>query len=115
LVDRSYIKRVTFLGGEPLYYKNLDGILELCKDIKLTNKNKMIWIYSGYKFEDILSNICDDMLKRQQILRLCDVMVDGQFIDGLKDMNLQFRGSSNQRLINLKESLEKGKVVLWKE
>jgi len=113
LINKSYITRVSLLGGEPLYDKNLDGILDLCKTIKEKYPDKTIWLYSGYKYEDIFSPI-PNIHKRQEILKYIDVMVDGRFIESLKDMNLKFRGSSNQRLINVKESLKQGKVILWK-
>ena len=113
LINKSYITRVSLLGGEPLYTQNLDGILDLCKTIKTTYANKVIWLYSGYKYEDIFNSTSDDMLKRQEIIKLCDIMVDGRFVESLKDMNLKFRGSSNQRLISIKHSLEKRCIVLY--
>ena len=130
LIDKPYITRISFLGGEPLYIQNLDGILDLCKTIKTKYPDKVIWLYSGYTFEkifytfkEIYSNtlsgnnsigiISKDMFQRQEILRYVDVMVDGQFVDSLKDLNLQFRGSSNQRIIDIRQSLKQGRVVLW--
>lgn len=115
LINKPYITRVSFLGGEPLYNKNLNGIFDLCKTIKEKYPNKTIWLYSGYKFDDIFSSTSNDMLKRKEIIKLCNVMVDGRFVESLKDMNLKFRGSSNQRLINIQESLKQSKVILWIE
>lgn len=112
LIDKSYVTRVSLLGGEPLYTQNLDGILDLCETIKVKYPDKLIWLYSGYKYEDLFNPI-PDVHKRQEILKYVDVMVDGRFIEELKDMNLKFRGSLNQRIINVPKSLNTGKVVLW--
>lgn len=113
LINESYIKRVSFLGGEPLYDKNLEGILNLCRTIKKQYPDKIIWLYSGYIFEDILNSTSEDMLQRQNILKYIDILVDGQFIDDLKDLTLKFRGSSNQKIIDVKESLKQDKVILY--
>ena len=112
-INKPYVMRVSLLGGEPLYTQNLDGILDLCKTLKATYSNKIIWLYSGYKFDNVFNSTSDDMLKRKEIIKLCNVMVDGRFVESLKDMNLKFRGSSNQKLINVQESLRQGKVILW--
>lgn len=112
-INKPYVMRVSLLGGEPLYTQNLDGILDLCKTLKATYSNKIIWLYSGYKFDNVFNSTSDDMLKRKEIIKLCNVMVDGRFVESLKDMNLKFRGSSNQRLINVQESLKHNKVTLW--
>ena len=113
LINKSYITRVSFLGGEPLYDKNLDGILDLCKTIKVKYPDKIIWLYSGYKYEDIFSPT-PNIHKRQEILKYIDVMVDGRFIESLKDINLKFRGSSNQRIIDVQKSLKENKIVIYK-
>jgi anaerobic ribonucleoside-triphosphate reductase activating protein len=113
LINKSYVKRVSFLGGEPLYEKNLEGILDLCSTIKRQYPDKIIWLYSGYTFEDILNSTSSDMLQRQNILKYIDIFVDGQFIEKLKNLNLKFRGSSNQRIIDVQESLKQNKVILY--
>ena len=110
LIKPKYITRISFLGGEPLYYKNLDKIVDLCTKIKNTYPDKKIWLYSGYKFEDIISDI-----SRKNILQYIDILVDGQFIDKLKDLNLKFKGSKNQRVIDVKKSLKDNKIILYKE
>ncbi len=115
LVNQPQIVRISLLGGEPLYSLNLDGILDLCKTIKIQYPNKIIWLYSGYKFDDIFANKSIDMLKRQSIIKLCNVMVDGQFIDSLKDMNLKFKGSSNQRVIDIQNTLKWNKIIIYKD
>ena len=113
LINKPYITRVSLLGGEPLYDKNLDGILDLCKTIKVKYPDKIIWLYSGYKYEDIFSPT-PNIHKRQEILKYVDVMVDGRFIESLKDMNIKFRGSSNQRIIDVQKSLKENKIVIYK-
>lgn len=108
LIDDSYITRVSFLGGDPLYSKNLNKIIELCNKIKKIYPNKVIWLYSGYKFEDIVSDI-----QRKNILKYIDILVDGQFINKLKNLNLKFRGSSNQRIIDVQKSLKENRIILY--
>lgn len=107
----SYIKDdnvhgVTILGGEPMQQTNDQDLLNLLKRIKQETK-ETIWIYSGYTYEEILKEP-----KRRQILELCDVLVDGRFIESLKDLSLRFRGSSNQNIIDIQASLRSGKKVL---
>jgi anaerobic ribonucleoside-triphosphate reductase activating protein len=108
LIDKSHITRVSFLGGDPLYSKNLNKIIELCNKIKKIYPNKVIWLYSGYKFEDIVSDI-----QRKNILKYIDILVDGQFINKLKNLNLKFRGSSNQRIIDVQKSLKENRIILY--
>lgn len=123
-LEKDYISGLTLTGGDPLHENNLDGVLELVKNIKTTFKDKNIWIYSGYEFEDIFSKsniVLDEFTakvnnnyeKRKQIISLCDVMVDGKYIDSQRDISLAYRGSKNQRVINIRESLKQNKVVLY--
>lgn len=106
LINRPYIKRVSILGGEPLVNKNYLTIRCLLKEIKDKFPNKQIWLYSGYNFEH---------LSREQFRTIIyvDVLVDGEYIDEQKDITLKWRGSNNQRVINVQESLKQGKVVLY--
>lgn len=119
LVDRPYIKRVSILGGEPLSEENLDGVLDLVNKIRLSSPEKSIWIYSGYTWEEIRKGNMEDGLKygewtkRAKIITECDVLVDGRYIDSKRDISLAYRGSSNQRLIDIKQSLQKGEIGLW--
>jgi len=123
LIDKPYIKRVTILGGEPLSDENLETILELTNEIRLSFPDKTIWIYTGYTFEEtqLLSKGLDQESMRfnkynkmrQNILENCDVLVDGRYIDELRDITLKWKGSSNQRVIDVQKSLEQGKVILW--
>lgn len=120
LASRPYIKRISILGGEPLADQSLDGVLNLVDKIRLLMPNKTIWLYSGYEFDYLfgdtrLWNMLEEEQnrKRQQIISQCDVMVDGRYIDSKRDITLKWRGSSNQRVINVKESLKQNKTVLY--
>lgn len=105
---KNYISGITFSGGDPLYSENLDGILKLILKIKNDVPSKSIWLYTGYTFEEILSN--SKMLK---IVSLCDVVIDGEYIEEKRNIALRFCGSSNQRVIDVQKSLKENKVVLW--
>lgn len=100
------VSGLTLLGGEPMQNLELIQVLKAVKD----KVEKPIWVYSGYTYEEILENE-----KRTELLKLCDVLVDGRFVEELKDLKLKFRGSSNQRIIDVKKSMEQGKVVLFME
>ncbi|HCL4447131.1 TPA: anaerobic ribonucleoside-triphosphate reductase activating protein [Clostridium botulinum] len=102
------IQGISFLGGEP--FENLDGLIPLALRVKKECKNKDIWIWSGYTYEQIIQ----DKVKLE-LLKLCDVLVDGKFIKEKKDLKLKFRGSSNQRIINVQKSLKQNKVILWED
>lgn len=112
LIEKDYIKRVSFLGGDPLAEENCPEILKLIREIKdIYKNNKKIWLYSGYTFE-----VCWSIPIKKEILSYCDIMVDGAFIDSLKDLSLEFRGSSNQRIIDVQKTIknmEKGEIILW--
>lgn len=109
-LSKPYIKGFTLSGGHPLDTHNAPKVLEIVKRVKMVFPNKDIWIYTGYVWENIIK---DDTLK--EILKRTDVLVDGAYIDELRDITLPFRGSSNQRIINVQESLNQNKVILWKE
>ena len=94
---------VTFSGGDPMY--QADGFAELASAIR-TESDKDIWCFTGYRYENLLKNS-----KQLELLKLIDVLVDGPFIKDLRDEDLFFRGSSNQRLINVQKSLALGEVV----
>lgn len=141
LIDRPYIKRVSFLGGECLAEQNLNEILSLIQEIRNSYPDKTIWLYTGYhvfinypeshrQHKVILSTrpnastniIYDDELffkkkeedrKRSEIISNVDVLVDGEYIDEQKDLTLRFRGSKNQRVIDIKQSLAQNKMVLY--
>ena len=109
-LSKPYIKGLTLSGGHPLDPHNAPKVLEIVKRVKMVFPNKDIWIYTGYVWEDIIKN---DTLK--EILKRTDVLVDGAYIDELRDISLPFRGSSNQRIIDVQESLKQNQVILWKE
>lgn len=101
------VKAVNILGGEPMQQLMEDTLLKLLKRIKL-EVNKPIWLWSGYTFEEIVNNP-----KRAEILREVDVLIDGKFEADKRDLMLKYRGSSNQRVIDVKKSLEAKEVVLY--
>lgn len=96
---------VTFTGGDPMFQP--EGFSELAQAIK-ANSKKTIWCYTGYTFEEIIKDE-----RKKELLGYIDVLVDGRFIQELRDESLYFRGSSNQRLIDVKASLEQGKAVIY--
>lgn len=120
LIDRPYIKRISFLGGEPLAEQNLDDVLSLIKEIRISFPEKTIWLYTGYSYSDIfrgqsscLSQEGLNNFKRREIIKLCNIVVDGEYIDEQKDLTLKWRGSKNQRVIDVQQTLKQEKVVLY--
>ena len=109
-LSKPYIKGLTLSGGHPLDPHNAPKVLEIVKRVKMVFPNKDIWIYSGYVWEDIIK---DNTLK--EILECTDVLVDGAYVDELRDISLAFRGSSNQRIIDVKKTLDSNEVILWQE
>ena len=109
----SYIRGLTLLGGEPFEPQNQGPIVELLRRVKKELPEKSIWAFSGYLFDkDILSGRLGDT---REYLRYLDVLVDGPFIRERKNLALRFRGSDNQRLIDVPASLAAGKIVLWQD
>ena len=115
-ISPSFITGLTILGGEPMEVRNQGEVAGLIKRIKAEFPDKTIWLFSGYTLEELLdsSNARCHCEYTMDILRNIDVMVDGKFVLELKDVSLRFRGSSNQRIIDMKESLTKNRVVLSK-
>lgn len=114
LLKPDYIKGITYLGGEPLDPRNQPGLLELSRKIKETYPQKSIWCFTGYVLEkDIFSNKLGELTL--ELLSFCDVLVDGPFIAELKNLRLRFRGSENQRLLDMKKTLACKEAVLWEE
>lgn len=109
-LSKPYIKGLTLSGGHPLDPHNAPKVLEIVKRVKMVFPNKDIWIYSGYVWENIIK---DETLR--EILKYTDVLVDGAYVDELRDISLPFRGSSNQRIISVQKSLAENKVILWQE
>ncbi|MGM9937417.1 MAG: anaerobic ribonucleoside-triphosphate reductase activating protein [Candidatus Ornithomonoglobus sp.] len=112
-----YIAGLTLLGGEPMEPENQTAILELAEDFKKKYPQKTIWCYSGYTYEQLTgkaeSRAYTELTKK--ILSYVDVLVDGEFEQDKHDITLRFRGSSNQRLIDMKKTREQGEVVLWRD
>ena len=117
LANRPYIKRLSILGGEPLADENLDGILHLVNRFRLSLPNKSIWIYSGYQWEQLfnsgvyLTRDCPGW-KRREIVKQCNVLIDGRYIDSQRNPSKKWAGSDNQRIISIAESLKQGKVIM---
>ena len=118
LLDLSpaYVTGLTLLGGEPFEPQNQGPIVELLRQVKKAYPEKSIWAFSGYLFDrDILSGRLGDPAVTQEYLSYLDVLVDGPFIQARKNLTLRFRGSDNQRLIDVPASLKSGTVVLWED
>ena len=105
-IDKNNVNRnLSLLGGEPLCPPNVEGILKLCKKFKEKYPNKIIYLWTGYTVEEF-----DDIQK--EVLKYIDILIDGRFILELRDLRLKFKGSSNQRVIDVKESLKQNKIVV---
>lgn len=126
LIDRPYIRRISILGGEPLAEQNLDDVLSLVQQIRISFPEKIIWLYSGYNFDLLNSKYneykytpfaanADEWLTRWEIISNVDIVVDGEYIDEQKDLTLKWRGSKNQHVIDVKQSLAQNKMVLYCE
>ena len=102
-LDKPYIKGLTFCGGSPLAPYNREVVTELAKDVKEKFPEKDIWCYTGYTYEEV---------KDLEIMQYIDVLIDGRFVLALKDNKLHWRGSSNQRVIDIKKTRETGEVCL---
>ena len=105
LCDNENIEGLSILGGEPMHEKNIEGTTKLAKAFKEKFPNKNLWMWSGYKF--------DEDLKNKEAMKYVDVLVDGQYVDQLHNPTLEWRGSSNQRVINVKQSLKNNNIVLF--
>ena len=109
-LSKPYIKGLTLSGGHPLDPLNAPEVLKIVKRVKMVFPNKDIWVYSGYVWENIIK---DETLS--EIMKYTDVLVDGAYVDELRDISLPFVGSSNQRIIDVPKSLAENKVILWEE
>ena len=107
LLSRDYIAGLTLLGGEPMEPQNRAVLLPFLRRVREALPEKNIWCYSGYTFEELLADGAEDMLE------LIDVLVDGRFVLEKKDIRLAFRGSSNQRILDMKKSLADKTPVLF--
>ena len=132
-LNKDYISGITLSGGDPLNEANLDGVLGLVNQIHLLFPQKTIWLYTGYRVrgiqeglfvltpnvitdkisdhKEIINKVNEDV-KRSDIIKQCDVLIDGRYIEEKRDITLKWRGSSNQRVINVQKSLQKNEIVL---
>lgn len=105
LSDKDTVTGLSILGGEPMHPKNIEGTIELAKKFKEKFPKKTVWVWSGFLYDDVLK-------RNPEIFDYIDVMVDGQYVDELYDPTLRWKGSSNQRVIDIKKTKKSGKVVL---
>lgn len=110
----DYISGLSLLGGEPMEIANQGDLLKLVRRVKQVYPDKTIWCYSGYTFDtQIVTGKVYNGEITEELISYIDYLVDGEFVDELRNPSLKFRGSSNQRIINVKESIKQNKVVLW--
>lgn len=110
----DYIKGFSLLGGEPFHPANQKTLVPFLKRIKDIYPEKTIWCYTGYLYdEELLGTGVAATEDAEKMLRYIDVLVDGRFVEEKKNLNLRFRGSENQRIINVPETLSLGKTVFW--
>ncbi len=112
----DYIKGFTLLGGDPFEPENQKVLAPFLEKLRKAYPDKSFWAFTGYDYErDLLTGKLGDIDTVMRMLNCLDVLIDGRFVEDLKDLNLRFRGSSNQRIILLKPSLKEDKIVLWDE
>ena len=110
----GYVAGLSLLGGEPMEPSNQEGILPLLRRVKKTYPEKNIWCYTGYLFDkDILDRMCQESEITKEIVSYLDIVVDGEFVVKQKNLKVNFRGSDNQRIIDVKKTMEAGKIVHW--
>lgn len=109
LCNNSQIKGLSILGGEPLHSKNVDTVLKIVKQFKQSYPNKDLWLWTGFQFEDILKDI-----NKKLVIEYCDFIIDGRFIENKKDLRLKWAGSTNQRFIDVQQSLKENKIIILK-
>ena len=115
-----------YINGDPLHENNLDYVLKLVQEIRISFPEKTIWLYTGFEWNSLMEKICQSTfpdekfeydsnihMKRQKIISNVDVLIDGEYIDEQRDITLKWRGSSNQRVIDVKQSLTQNKIVLY--
>ena len=116
MLQPAYVKGITLLGGEPFEPENQPALVSLLRQIKEKYPEKSIWSFSGYLFDrDSLPGKLGDPAITREFVSYLDVLVDGRFVEEKKDLTLRFRGSSNQRIIDVPASLAKGEIVLWED
>lgn len=119
VLNKPYISRLTLSGGHPLESQNLETVYQIVKTVKEKFPNKKIWLYTGYTWEEILNNDRENKrantnsISPLDIVRCCDILVDGKYEKDKRDISLAFAGSSNQRVIDIQKSFKQNKVVLF--
>nr|DAF93064.1 MAG TPA: 4Fe-4S single cluster domain protein [Myoviridae sp. ctcyQ27] len=106
IVSQDYISGITFSGGDPLFESNREEVYELIEYIKSVYPNKTVWLYTGYTFNDLKKFVPIGILNK------IDVIIDGPYIEKFRDTSLKWRGSSNQRVINVRKTIDTGNIVL---
>jgi len=104
LAEPSHVSGLSILGGEPLHPRNREEVIRLARKFKEKYPDKTVWLWTGYLIEDVFEDLVDSEI---------DVVVDGRFVEELKDLRLKYRGSSNQRVIDLKETIRTGDIILY--
>ena len=107
LCGKDYIKGLSILGGEPMHPQNIEATTKLAKEFKEKYPDKNLWVWSGFKFDEELQN--------KEVLKYVDVLVDGRYIDELHNPTLKWKGSTNQRVIDVQKSLKNNEVILFEE
>lgn len=110
-LDKYYISGITFSGGDPLHENNISEVKSLIKEIREKYKTKTIWIYTGYTYNDLLCLYPDKF----EIVKMCDILVDGEFIQELSDVNYYWAGSINQNVIDIQMTLQSNNIILYKQ
>ena len=114
LLEPDYVKGLSLLGGEPFEPQNQRGLLPFLREFRRRFPNKTVWCYTGYVYErDLLSESRARCEVTDEMLSCIDILVDGPFVEELKSLRLRFRGSSNQRVLDLNETRRTGEAVIW--
>ncbi len=117
-LDVGYIAGLSLLGGEPLEPQNQEGLIEFIKEIKKRYPQKSIWCYTGFVYDEVTGLLAEREKNTpitKELISYFDVLVDGAYIEELKDIRLKFRGSSNQRVIDVQKTLQNGTLTLYLE
>ena len=109
-LSKDYISGITLTGGDPLHGNNLDGVLNLVNEIRLSYPQKNIWLYSGFTWDEVFNG---SNKIRKEIISKCDVMIDGRYVDDLRDISLKWKGSTNQNVIDVQESIKQERLILY--
>lgn len=115
MLKPDFVTGLTILGGEPFEPQNQPALVAFLRRLRAQYPEKSLWAFSGYLFENMLAGRVGDKQTCQEFLSYLDVLVDGPFIESKKNLMLRFRGSENQRLIDVRASLKHNKVILWED